>query len=160
MVKTGVWLRGAGCLCVGLALLLATARVQTAFATEPAMAHMQERFEIFKREASDEALYRFLYAMPKGGDLHNHLSGSLRPEWLYEIALAQRERGYRFYTRVRINNCRPYGGNAFGPAPYLLLFLTSSRVSTKRWMPASVPSIRRLRNSMHSSWTVGGTACV
>jgi adenosine deaminase CECR1 len=84
---------------------------------------MHARFETFKREASDEALYRFLYAMHKGGDLHNHLSGSLRPEWLYEIALAQRARGYRFYTRVRINNCRPYGGNAFGAAPYLLLFL-------------------------------------
>ena len=81
-------------------------------------------FERFKGSATDEELYRFLYAMPKGGDLHNHLSGSIRSEWFYDLALAQRERGYRFYTRVRINNCRPYGSDAFGTAPYLLMFVT------------------------------------
>jgi adenosine deaminase CECR1 len=80
-------------------------------------------FEAFKASATDEELYRFLYAMPKGGDLHNHLSGSIRSEWFYDLALAQAERGYRFYTRVRINNCRPYGTNAFGPSPYLLMFV-------------------------------------
>jgi adenosine deaminase CECR1 len=81
------------------------------------------RFEQFKASASDEELYRFLYAMPKGGDLHNHLSGSIRSEWFYDLALAQAARGYRFFTRVRINNCRPYGENAFGLSPYLLLFV-------------------------------------
>lgn len=81
-------------------------------------------FEAFKAEASDEALYRFLYAMPKGGDLHNHLSGSVLDDWMYELALAQQARGYRFLTRVRINNCRPYGSDAFGADPYPLLFFT------------------------------------
>lgn len=81
-------------------------------------------FEEFKQVASDEELYRFLYAMPKGGDLHNHLSGSIRSEWLYDMAIEQEARGYRYYTRVRINNCRPYGDNAFGESPYLLLFVT------------------------------------
>lgn len=80
-------------------------------------------FERFKTEASDEELYRFLYAMPKGGDLHNHLSGSILSEWFYELALQQAEKGYHYYTRVAINNCRPYGGNAFVEAPYLLMFL-------------------------------------
>ncbi|MFK8043761.1 adenosine deaminase [Congregibacter sp.] len=80
-------------------------------------------FEAFKREASDEELYRFLYAMPKGGDLHNHLSGSILSEWFYDLALAQGQRGYRYYTRVTINNCRPYGGNAFVENPYLMLFV-------------------------------------
>jgi len=79
-------------------------------------------FEQFKSEATDEELYRFLYAMPKGGDLHNHLSGSIRSEWFYQLALSQAQRGYRYYTRVRIANCRDYGGNAFTMAPYLLLF--------------------------------------
>ncbi|MEO0437832.1 MAG: adenosine deaminase [Pseudomonadota bacterium] len=79
-------------------------------------------FEVFKERASDEELYRFLYAMPKGGDLHNHVSGSILSEWFYDMALAQSELGYRYYTRVKINNCRPYGGNAFGPVPYLMLF--------------------------------------
>ena len=81
-------------------------------------------FEQFKREATDEELYRFLYAMPKGGDLHNHLSGSVLDDWMYQLALDQARHGYTFYTRVRINNCRPYGGDAFGREPYLLMFLT------------------------------------
>ena len=81
-------------------------------------------FEQFKARASAEELYRFLYAMPKGGDLHNHLSGSIRSEWFYDLALAQAVHGYRYYTRVRINNCRPYGGNAFSATPYLLMFYT------------------------------------
>ena len=80
-------------------------------------------FEAFKETATDEELYRFLYAMPKGGDLHNHLSGSIIPEWFLDLALAQEERGYTYYTRVRINNCRPYGGNAFSNSPYLLMFV-------------------------------------
>ncbi|WP_084566966.1 adenosine deaminase family protein [Congregibacter litoralis] len=84
---------------------------------------MSAWFEAFKGEASDEELYRFLYAMPKGGDLHNHLSGSIRSEWFYELALAQQKNGYRYYTRVKINNCRPYGSNAFTETPYLMLFV-------------------------------------
>ncbi len=75
------------------------------------------------RETGDaEDLYRVLYYMPKGGDLHNHLSGSNFSEWWYEMALAERARGYRYYTKVRIENCVPYGGNEFGRAPYYLLF--------------------------------------
>ena len=69
-----------------------------------------------------EALYRTLYYMPKGGDLHNHLSGAVFAEWWYELALAQEERGYEYYTKVRISNCREFGVNAFTFAPYFLLF--------------------------------------
>ena len=75
------------------------------------------------RDCDDkEALYRTLYYMPKGGDLHNHLSGAVFAEWWYTLALAEQERGYEYYTKVRIANCREYGGNAFAFAPYLLLF--------------------------------------
>lgn len=79
-------------------------------------------FETFKANASDQELYTFLYAMPKGGDLHNHMSGSALSEWWYELALSQKQYGYHFYTKVKINNCRPYGSNEFGRRPYLLLF--------------------------------------
>ena len=73
------------------------------------------------RDGDDtEALYRTLYYMPKGGDLHNHLSGAVFAEWWYELALAQKERGYDYYTKVRISNCREFGGNA--AANYFLLF--------------------------------------
>ena len=73
-------------------------------------------------DAAPEDVYRLLYHMPKGGDLHNHLSGSGFPEWWYELALAEDERGYRYFTKVRIDNCVGYGSNQFGPDPYLLLF--------------------------------------
>ena len=75
------------------------------------------------RDSDDaESLYRVLYYMPKGGDLHHHLSGSNFSEWWYELALAQKKRGYRYYTKVRIENCAEYGTNHFGPAPYYLMF--------------------------------------
>lgn len=91
-------------------------------ASSAALAKNNAWFEEFKSSASDQELYTFLYAMPKGGDLHNHMSGSALSEWWYELALSQKAHGYRFYTKVKINNCRPYGGNEFGRRPYLLLF--------------------------------------
>ena len=33
-------------------------------------------------------LYQFLYAMPKGGDLHLHLSGSVLSRWYYETGVS------------------------------------------------------------------------
>ena len=78
-------------------------------------------FETFKREASAQELYKFLYAMPKGGDLHIHLSGSVHPEWLWQLALDAQADGYTYYTKVRINECK-FGSNEFGPNPYLLMF--------------------------------------
>ena len=80
-------------------------------------------FEEVKAKATPEQLYAFLYALPKGGDLHNHLEGAARSEWLWESALAQQARGYTYYTRVRIQNCAAYGANQFGLRPYSLLFL-------------------------------------
>jgi adenosine deaminase CECR1 len=79
-------------------------------------------FEQVKQTASPEQLYTFLYALPKGGDLHDHLSGAARSEWMWEAALAQEKRGYTYYTKVAIRNCRPYGTNEYGPEPYLILF--------------------------------------
>jgi adenosine deaminase CECR1 len=86
-------------------------------------------FEDLKASATPAQLYRFLYAMPKGGDLHNHLAGAVRSEWLWDAALAQEKRGYVYYTKVRIQNCLPYGNNEFGPSAYLLLFRTVQSVS-------------------------------
>lgn len=80
-------------------------------------------FEAFKKNATDKELYSFLYAMPKGGDLHNHLSGAAFPEWWYEFALAQKKRGFTYYTKVKINNCKPYGAPEFTGNPYLLMFV-------------------------------------
>jgi len=79
-------------------------------------------FEDLKSTGSDEDLYRVLYHMPKGGDLHHHMSGSVFSEWMYDLALQQSERGYEYYTKVRIENCVAYGGDAFGRNPYYLMF--------------------------------------
>ena len=81
-------------------------------------------FDDFRETASDEELYALLYAMPKGGDLHHHLSGSAFSEWWYDEILQQEDNGYIYYTKVTINNCRAFGGNEFNFAPYLLLFRT------------------------------------
>jgi len=79
-------------------------------------------FEEVKRTATAEQLYSFLYALPKGGDLHNHLAGAILSEWMWDAALAQEQRGYLYYTKVRIQNCVDYGSNEYGIDRYLLLF--------------------------------------
>ncbi|WP_020651044.1 adenosine deaminase family protein [Solimonas variicoloris] len=90
-------------------------------------------FESFKASATPEQLYRFLYALPKGGDLHNHLSGAGRSEWWWDAALASEKDGYTYYTKVRINNCVEYGSsNEYGGQPYYLLFHTLQQSSYAR----------------------------
>jgi adenosine deaminase CECR1 len=75
-----------------------------------------------KATATPQQLYTFLYALPKGGDLHNHLQGAILSEWMWDAAMAQEPRGYTYYAKVRINNCKEYGTNEFSFQPYLLLF--------------------------------------
>ena len=93
-----------------------------------APAHGQDWFETFKDDASPAELHQFLYAMPKGGDLHLHLSGSVLSEWVYELALAQAENGYRYYAKQRIENC-PSGLQGYRDPPYLLLHTTVDHLS-------------------------------
>jgi len=60
------------------------------------------RFEEIKQTARPAELYSFLYALPKGGDLHNHLGGAIRSEWWYAIATdPARNGGDTFYTRTK-----------------------------------------------------------
>jgi adenosine deaminase CECR1 len=81
-------------------------------------------FESLKKQATPEQMYRLLYALPKGADLHDHLSGAGLSEWWWDTATRD-PHGYVYYTKVRINNCVPFGStNEFGPNPYYLLFHT------------------------------------
>ncbi|MEM1437143.1 MAG: adenosine deaminase, partial [Pseudomonadota bacterium] len=80
-------------------------------------------FETFKDTASDDELLRLMTALPKGGDLHNHITGAVHSEWFWDLAMRARERGYRYFTKIKINNCR-YGTDEYGPNRYLLLFRT------------------------------------
>ena len=67
-----------------------------------AASEFSKQWEQIKTDASPEQLYRFLYALPKGGDLHNHFGGSLIPEWKWEILTdSTRNGGDTFYARER-----------------------------------------------------------
>ncbi len=55
-----------------------------------------QTFEEIKKTANKEQLYAFLYDLPKGGDLHNHLGLSYLPEMWYEAATSPKvTRGQR-----------------------------------------------------------------
>jgi adenosine deaminase CECR1 len=58
-----------------------------------------------KAKASREDLYRVLYALPKGGDIHHHLGGGMLPEMIWDVVTDPvRNGGQSFYTRVRISS--------------------------------------------------------
>ncbi len=65
------------------------------------------RFGEIRDGASARELYRFLYAMPKGGDLHHHAGLALLADTLWEKGLAAEKDGYRYYTRVAVSPCNP-----------------------------------------------------
>lgn len=104
-------------------------------------------FEKLKATATPEQLYRFLYALPKGGDLHNHLTGAGLSEWWWNAALAQQANGYVYYTKVRIDNCIAYGSvNEYGFAPYLMLFRTLQASSYQQLDACQKGEYKRLQD--------------
>ncbi len=103
-------------------------------------------FENLKRTATPQQLYTFLYALPKGGDLHNHLTGAARSEWMWEAALAQEQNGYTYYTKVAIHNCVPYGSDEFGANPYLLLFRNLAAVNYRKLDECQRTEYKRLQD--------------
>jgi adenosine deaminase CECR1 len=92
---------------------------------------ISEWFEQLKASGKASDIYKVLYAMPKGGDLHLHNSGAVFSQWWYDLALAQEENGYRYYTKTKINNCRAYGGNEFR-SPYLMYFINIQESTWKQ----------------------------
>lgn len=64
------------------------------------------RFEQLKTNLSKPDLFRFLYAVPKAGDLHHHAGGCWRMEDLYRVATDRAVVGTnRFYTRIKAGTC-------------------------------------------------------
>lgn len=116
------------------------------FVSGPLWAAEKHWFEAFKENASDEELYRFLYAMPKGGDLHNHMSGNAFPEWWYELALEQEDNGYQYYTKVRIKNCKPYGHHEFSGIPYKMYFRNVTATTYEGMSECEQSEYKRLDN--------------
>ncbi|MEY2789341.1 MAG: hypothetical protein RLZZ34_2484, partial [Verrucomicrobiota bacterium] len=71
-----------------------------------------DRFEEWKRSFDKRQLFRLLYAMPKGADLHHHGAGCWRMEDLYTVATNRAIVGpQRFYTRVRAGGCAGDSGD-------------------------------------------------
>jgi adenosine deaminase CECR1 len=80
-------------------LVLLTSALVTAAASAN---DFSARFDALKTRATPVQLYALLYALPKGGDLHNHSGGEDRPEWLYAVCTdPARNGGDTFYTRAR-----------------------------------------------------------
>jgi len=76
-----------------------------------------ERFQQLKKVATKEQLYAFLFDLPKGGDIHNHLDGLNLPEWWFRVATDKTLNGGKeFYTRTRNMNCED------NHEPFLLLY--------------------------------------
>ena len=65
-------------------------------------ADFSARWEEIKRTASPRELYTLLYALPKGGDLHNHLVGAFLPEQWYAAATDPALKGRAsYYVRLK-----------------------------------------------------------
>jgi len=121
--------------------LLLTTLIETSHA-QP----ISEQFERLKQTVSPTELYTFLYAMPKGGDLHNHSTGSNRSEWWYDEAIKQADNGYFYYTKVKINNCRPYGNNEYEGRPYLMLFVNLQELAYNKLSDCEKSEYKRLQD--------------
>src|ERR1700751_6451940 len=73
-------------------------------------ADFENQFQEIVHNATNEQLYRFLYALPKGGDLHNHQDGANWPDWWYQVATdPTKTHGDTFYTLTKIALPNPSG---------------------------------------------------
>lgn len=132
----------------------------TAIVTQQAMAiESNQWFEEFKANASDEALYRLLYAMPKGGDLHNHLSGSNHSQWWQELASdPAKNGGYQYYVKTSLKHCDGYGLDQFGRSSSLLLFVTiqaSTYKALTNCQQAEYSTVQTLTTEQREAWLNG-----
>ena len=86
---------------------LIPAAVLVALAAWPvAAADFSVRFEAIKQSASASELYAFLFALPKGGDLHHHNGLSIYASvWYHAATSPQTLRRNAFYTMTKLGNC-------------------------------------------------------
>ncbi|GAA6170101.1 hypothetical protein NBRC116591_39140 [Sessilibacter corallicola] len=86
---------------------------------------MEAWFKNFKTTATPQQMYNFVRALPKGGDLHHHLTGSMYSEWWYELASNPASNGgYEYFTRVELLPCRGYNSDEFSPNSQFFYFKT------------------------------------
>ncbi|MSU68840.1 MAG: hypothetical protein EXS40_09760 [Opitutaceae bacterium] len=79
-------------------LLLLLVAATRAHAATPATV-----FDDIKARATPDELYRLLFALPKGGDLHHHSGGGVPMDYVVEYYTnPARNRGQKFYLRTTI----------------------------------------------------------
>jgi adenosine deaminase CECR1 len=89
-------------ICLGAACL---ATICTAMAAG-AEVTFDEHFQEMKKTATKQELYSLMWALPKGGDLHNHFVQTFAAHQWYEFATdPKHNRGNRFFTRLRFLAC-------------------------------------------------------
>lgn len=102
----------------------------SSLAPKPARRPMGELFERIKAEATPEDLYRFLYSMPKGGDIHHHFGGGILPEMWWEVATDKRRNGgQEFYTRYRVSGYFQTSANFHRDSRNLMFWTTITEIS-------------------------------
>jgi len=79
-------------------VLAAVALVRGADSSD-ASANFSKRFEEMKKAASKEDLYRIAWALPKGGDLHNHFVQTFQADQWFRAATGPQERKEMSITR-------------------------------------------------------------
>ncbi len=94
-------------------------------------------YDTIKREATDAELYRFLYAMPKAGDIHHHLGGGFLARRWYAVATDKRRNGGQiFYTRYRISPGADGAPPQWRNSPHVYFWLTLNQAEHDK-LPAS-----------------------
>ena len=115
-------------------------------------------FEQFRDTSTDTELHEFLYAMPKGGDLHQHLTGSIFPKWWWELALRQDAHGVEYFAKTQINDCPDADPAAIRPAPYALLYQTIARHRVDAMSDCEQSEflpLRKFSESQQAAWMDG-----
>ena len=89
-------------------------------------------FDDLKSNATKEELYRFLYALPKGGDIHHHFGGGMLPEMWFDVATDRSRNGdQEFYTRYRVSGYFKTDANEHRDSRNRMFWTTISESSFK-----------------------------
>ncbi len=90
-------------------------------------------FDDIKVHATPDELYRLLFALPKGGDLHHHSGGGVPMDYVVEYYTnPARNRGQKFYLRTTITHVP----GAPAPALPAVLFHVVRESTWKAYSPA------------------------
>lgn len=107
------------------------------------------RFEEIRKSASPEQLYAFLYALPKGGDLHHHSGLSAFASTWYDAATSERTlRRNSFFTRVDCNVC----DGAEDPSPRFTTIQRSTYDQRNGCQKAQFQPLESLSPALKQEW--------